>query len=133
MHPTGRPGGNGNCDLRARQFEADKAVMSCNRRLLSLAGIIVALLSWAGPAHAYDFSRNLRPGDSGRDVRALQVRVAGWYPTGKPKRFLIDGAYGSQTDAAVRRFQRHDELEETGVADKKVFAILNALQDADGS
>ncbi|MGH2736236.1 MAG: D-Ala-D-Ala carboxypeptidase family metallohydrolase [Actinomycetota bacterium] len=107
--------------------------MSSHRRLLILAGLTAALLVCGGPAGAYEFTRDLQAGDTGKDVKALQVRIAGFYPTRDPESFSIDGTFGGQTEAALKNFQRRHELEQTAVADASVFELLNALQDADGS
>jgi zinc D-Ala-D-Ala carboxypeptidase len=99
------------------------------------AALIAALLLvGVGPARAYDFERRLNRGDKGRDVRALQVRMAGWFPADGKEHFALDGTFGSQTAAAVRAFESFYRLPNpNGVADGRTYAKLNALQDADGS
>jgi uncharacterized protein YcbK (DUF882 family) len=92
-------------------------------------GVMVAS-GLMGPAAAdYKFDRKLRPGMHGSDVNALQVRVAGWYPSTRQKRFYIDGAYGKQTKLAVERFQKHYSMKPTGIAYDRVFKKLNRLED----
>ena len=103
------------------------------KALLVFLGVLIALGSTAPTAGAYRFHRKLRPGMHGPDVRALQVRVAGWYPTSRQKRFYIDGAYGRQTKAAVKTFQNHYAMKATGVAYRRVFRKLNRLEDKDKS
>lgn len=88
----------------------------------------------ARPAWGYDFDRRLRRGARGGDVRALQVRVAGWFPADGKEHFALDGRFGTQTAAAVRAFESFYRFANpNGVADRATFAKLNALQDADGS
>ena len=99
--------------------------------LLVIAATVIGL--WAGPAHAYRWERSLRKGDRGRDVRVLQVRVAGWFTGDKFETFHIDGSFGGKTVRAVKAFERAYGLEVDGVARKDTFAILNKLQDDNGS
>jgi hypothetical protein len=105
------------------------------KRLLhrALPAAAIALALAASPAAAYPFKETLRKGDRSWAVRALQIRVAGWYPGVKLDTYKIDGHYGSQTVAAVKAFEESHDLEVDGVADKKVFAALEMLQDPDGS
>jgi zinc D-Ala-D-Ala carboxypeptidase len=99
-------------------------------------GAVVAALVFAAarPAAAYEFDRRLQSGDQGRDVQALQVRVAGWFPADGKEHFALDGNFGSRTAAAVRTFESFYGIPDpNGVADAKTYAKLNSLQDADGS
>lgn len=79
----------------------------------------------------YTWDRTLSRGDSGTDVRRLQVRVAGWAGYADP--VGIDGVYGPETEAAVERFQRGYGLSADGVAGPRTFDRIYALQDADCS
>lgn len=96
-------------------------------------GALVAVASVMPAAGAYKFDRKLRPGMQGKDVKALQVRVAGWYPTRRQKRFYIDGAYGKQTTQAVKHFQNYYGMKATGIAYRRVFRKLNRLEDKNRS
>jgi hypothetical protein len=59
--------------------------------------------------------------DRGRRVRALQRALNDLgYRAGQP-----DGVYGSQTVAAVRRFQREASLPEDGIAGQRTLQALN--------
>lgn len=93
------------------------------------AGLVIA----SAPAQAYEFTHPLRQGRKGRDVRALQVRVAGWFGRGDKTRFLIDGDFGPRTMRAVRAFQRHYGLKVDGVAGPSTFKVLRRLEDKNGS
>ncbi|MGI8707622.1 MAG: peptidoglycan-binding domain-containing protein, partial [Actinomycetota bacterium] len=86
-------------------------------------------LASAAPASAYNFKRSLSAGDSGPAVRALQVRIAGWYPNEEHKAFYLDGQYDRMTKVAVANYQKHNGLSPTGVANESVFVALNRLQD----
>ena len=128
--PSGR-----NCDSRVGYLEADKMVMGASIRKTAVvcALALSCALASAAPASAYDFKRTLTFGDSGPDVRALQVRIAGWHPGDEQKAFNLDGRYGGMTKNAVTRYQKRHGMKETGTANKALFAALNQLQDADGS
>ena len=104
------------------------------RRALGAATAALACTLVLTPAaHAYEFARALKAGDEGPDVRALQTRVAGWFPRDDQTPMGIDGAFGRKTARAVKAFERFHELPVDGVAGSEVFEILNALEDEDGS
>ncbi|MDQ3956398.1 MAG: D-Ala-D-Ala carboxypeptidase family metallohydrolase [Actinomycetota bacterium] len=97
-----------------------------------VAGVMCVLGSSA--AHAYDWPRKLNKGDKGKHVQALQVRVAGWFPSWNKRRFGIDGSFGDQTAEAVRRFEKNYGIRNpNGVASGSTFKVLNRLADPDGS
>jgi zinc D-Ala-D-Ala carboxypeptidase len=108
-------------------------------RKLHAAAVVVCVACALQPlpaerAAARGSLRAVKPGDSGRSVRRLQVRVAGWFP-GSSRRvhFALDGAYGGHTIAAVKAFQRHHGLVADGIAGSSTMAVLRRLTDADGS
>ena len=84
-------------------------------------------------AQARQFDRRLKPGAKGSEIRALQVRIAGWYPTNRQETFRIDGSYGDQTRATMKAFEAAYGRPVNGVASKDDLRILNKLQDPDGS
>jgi zinc D-Ala-D-Ala carboxypeptidase len=99
---------------------------------LALPGAAIATVVAAPPAHAdgcYAWNRTLLPGRSGEDVRQLQIRVAGWAAYRDIVR--IDGIYGPETAAAVRRFQAAYGLRVDGIAGPQTFARIYDLQDDD--
>ncbi len=67
------------------------------------------------------FSRTLKLGLSGEDVRKLQDALTqlGYNPG------AIDGIFGSQTQAAVRTFQRDKGLVQDGIVGPATAAALN--------
>jgi hypothetical protein len=102
------------------------------------AGVLVSLalgltLAAAPAASAYEFTRPLKSGDEGPDVRALQTRVAGWFPRDDQTPMGIDGAFGRKTARAVKAFQRARGMTADGIAGTAVFEALNKLEDDDGS
>ncbi|NHD16667.1 MULTISPECIES: D-Ala-D-Ala carboxypeptidase family metallohydrolase [unclassified Actinopolyspora] len=105
--------------------------------LLGAFALSLGLASGAGlvepaPAAAdscYTWGQTLSRGDSGSDVRELQVRVAGWAASGDPVN--IDGVYGPETANAVERFQRGYGLSVDGVAGSETYGQIYALQDGD--
>ncbi|NES15172.1 MULTISPECIES: D-Ala-D-Ala carboxypeptidase family metallohydrolase [Micromonospora] len=99
---------------------------------LALPGAAIATVVAAPAAHAdgcYTWKRTLSQGRSGDDVRQLQIRVAGWAAYRDIVR--IDGIYGPETAAAVRRFQAAYGLRADGIAGPQTFAKIYDLQDND--
>ncbi len=97
-----------------------------------VAGLSVSGL--AGSAQADGWPTRLAKGAKGENVRRLQTRVAGWYPSHDRVRFHIDGSYGEQTATAVERFEQHYGIRNpNGVATRPTFRILKRLGDDDGS
>ena len=95
------------------------------------AAVIVAV---AAPAvQAKTFDRRLKPGADKSDVRALQVRIAGWYPTKSRRTFTINGSYSRQTKAAMRAFEAAYGRPVNGIASKMDLQILNNLQGRKGA
>lgn len=74
-----------------------------------------------------DTIKTLRQGDSGLSVKWLQesLMLAG-YDVGSKG---ADGVYGKATKAAVEEFQRAEGLKADGIAGKKTFAALTALDE----
>ena len=110
--------------------------MAVGRRyapILAMVCAVAVALMGASPARAYEFKRTLRRGDTGRDVKMLQIRVAGWYPESGKQYFSLDGEFGPGTAAAVNAFKTFHGLRANGVADRSVFRILENLQDPNGS
>jgi peptidoglycan hydrolase-like protein with peptidoglycan-binding domain len=96
-----------------------------------LGGLLVAAIP--DFAEAYEFKRPLAPGDTGADVRALNVRIAGWYPNNQQGRFYVNAKYGKRTAKAVSEFEAFHGLPADGVAGPEVFELLDTLEDQDGS
>jgi zinc D-Ala-D-Ala carboxypeptidase len=103
------------------------------RFVLLIALVMAALVVASSPAFAYTFTRDLRPGDTGPDVKALQIRIAGWYPKADQTQLALDGDYGPTTSAAVKAFQEFYGLSPDGVAGPATFAVIDGLEDDDGS
>ncbi|MGR6317591.1 D-Ala-D-Ala carboxypeptidase family metallohydrolase [Micromonospora soli] len=99
---------------------------------LALPGAAIATVVAAPAAHAdgcYTWNRNLSQGTSGEDVRQLQIRVAGWAAYRSIVR--VDGKYGPETAAAVKRFQSAYGLRVDGIAGPQTFGKIYELQDDD--
>ena len=107
--------------------------MGLKRLATSLVGALLVCVSSAGPAAAYEWPKALKAGDKGSDVRALQTRVAGWFPAKDRTLFEIDGIFSAQTEAAVVAFQDHYGLIADGAAGPATFAVLDLLEDEDRS
>jgi zinc D-Ala-D-Ala carboxypeptidase len=105
--------------------------VSVKRVAFCVVALLVVVSS--APAAAYPFSRILEEGDRGRDVLALEVRVAGWYPSNAQEALLINRRFGRRTKIAVAALQRHYGLAVDGIAGSATFSVLNSLQDKNGS
>ena len=100
--------------------------------VVAVTAMTVVVLA-AAPVHAIEFKSPLRPGDVSGEVRALENRIAGWFPKADQTVFAIDRRYDDQTRWAVARFQRHYGLEDDGIAGRDVFEVLDRLEQSDGS
>lgn len=93
---------------------------------------LVTQLLLVAPAAAYQWPDGvLQEGDKGPAVKALQVRLAGWYPYKNKTLFEIDGAFSEQTRVALEAFQTHYELDVDGIAGPSTFKAMNVLEDPD--
>ncbi|MPY97434.1 MAG: hypothetical protein GEU97_05445 [Actinophytocola sp.] len=110
-----------------------------SRRGLFRVGAALAItagvgLALPGTALAYNWTRTMRRGDSGSDVRELQIRVAGWAADSPSRTYVsVDGAFGPNTEAAVKRFQTGYGLTADGIAGPQTQNVLNWLEGSDGS
>ncbi|OYD06740.1 D-Ala-D-Ala carboxypeptidase family metallohydrolase [Paludifilum halophilum] len=102
--------------------------------VLFAMALVVPMLAAPSQAEAYDWGRTLSRGDSGSDVRELQIRVAGWAADSPSQTYVsVDGQFGPGTEAAVKRFQRAYGLSVDGVVGPETQRALNNLEDSDGS
>lgn len=92
---------------------------------------ILSVTSGTANAAGYQWSRTLRKGSSGDDVRQLQIRVGG-YP-GYDSALTIDGQFGPRTHAAVARFQKAYGLADDGIFGPASRAKMNSLQSGDNT
>ncbi len=119
------------------QAPTEKAGLS--RRSILAGALVVPTaaalgVATAAPAAAYNWSRVLRQGMSGNDVRELQVRVAGWAAGSAAKVFLaVDGVFGAATHNAVRRFQASYSLGVDGIVGAQTQSRLNWLEGSGNS
>jgi len=106
------------------------------RKKLILLGVAIGLIAVLPnvEAFAYNWTRTMRKGSSGNDVKEVQIRVAGWASDSpSQKNIKIDGIYGEETKAAVIRFQKAYGLTPDGIVGPDTQAKLNELEDMDGS
>lgn len=104
-----------------------------NRRaVLRAAGVLAAGVPLLGAG--FPWTRELRVGSTGADVRELQIRVAGWAADAPARTYVaVDGEFGPATEAAVVRFQRAYGLGANGVVARETHDALNALESTDGT
>lgn len=105
-----------------RHVVADAATAP-QRRLLVRGGLAAAAMVGIGvvaPTSAFAALPTLRRGSRGTAVKTLQSRLrALGYSVG-----AVDGIFGSQTDSAVRAFQRRKRLVADGIVGAKTWAAL---------
>lgn len=103
------------------------------RRVLSLL-LAVVLLGSIGTIAAVQsgddsVSTLSKMGSRGDEVRRIQQKLKNWgYYTGS-----VDGIYGSQTQNAVRKFQRDNGLTVDGIAGPKTLSYLGITSGGSGS
>jgi hypothetical protein len=95
--------------------------------------LILGLVVLVPDSWGHEFKRVLRRRSHGKDVRALEKRVAAWFPSAQRTRLVIDRYFGARTERAVKRFQRHYDLTVDGIAGPQTFRKLASLEDRDGS
>lgn len=99
---------------------------------VAAGALAVPLLSSA--AQAYSWTRTMQQGQTGADIKELQIRVAGWAADSASHTYVaVDGDFGPGTLAAVKRFQSAYGLSVDGVAGPATQSKLNALESSDGS
>ena len=103
------------------------------RRVLSLM-LAIVLLGSIGTIAAVQsgddsVSTLSKMGSRGDEVRRIQQKLKNWgYYTGS-----VDGIYGSQTQNAVRKFQRDNGLTVDGIAGPKTLSYLGISSGSSGS
>lgn len=79
--------------------------------------ILICILSFIFPTDAYALSKK---GSRGSEVRNIQSRLRSWgYNVG-----AVDGIYGAKTEAAVKQFQRNNNLTPDGIAGPATLAKI---------
>ena len=122
-------------DVKDTLARADILKMGRSMRRVMLGVLFVVFVNsvFAASASAYPFDRTLRRGVKGPDVRALQLRVAGWYGKSDQTPLGLDGHFVPATATAVRAFQKLYGLSPDGIAGPATFAVLDGLEDTNGS
>lgn len=72
------------------------------------------------PAGGIITDRTLRRGDEGNDVRVIQEAL-----NKKGAKLVVDGKYGSGTEAAVREFQKRSQVTADGVVGPETRKLLS--------
>lgn len=103
------------------------------RTWVLLMCLAVALACFPSIALAGKFARPLNRRDRGADVKALEIRVAGWFSHHNQTQLPVNHYFGHRTSVAVRHFKNHYGLKSNGVAGRDVFEVFRRLQSKDGS
>ena len=79
--------------------------------------ILLCIFSLFVPGNVYALSKR---GSRGNEVRNIQSRLSSWgYNPG-----AVDGVYGPKTEAAVKKFQRNNNLTPDGIAGPATLAKI---------
>ena len=111
----------------AKYTDSDKYLRRGDILVTRTQGHTVVVLSNGSKAGSDDdpVTGELRRGDSGPEVKAMQQRLLKWKPDCLPE-YGADGDFGKETEDAVKAFQRSAGLKETGVYDAATGAALMA-------
>lgn len=111
----------------AKYTDSDKYLRRGDILVTRTQGHTVVVLSNGSKAGKDDdpVTGELRRGDSGHEVKAMQEGLLKWKPDCLPE-YGADGDFGKETEAAVKAFQRSAGLKETGVYDAATGAALMA-------
>jgi peptidoglycan hydrolase-like protein with peptidoglycan-binding domain len=86
---------------------------------------VVGDITWLNIDEADNSNPTIRRGSTGNPVRRAQKRLTlGGYDTKG-----VDGIFGADTEAAVKRFQRDRRLTADGVVGPRTWAEIDALGD----
>lgn len=86
-------------------------------RIIAAVAVVVCVAVFALPMAS---GASYRKGDTGQMVTQIQTRLKNWgYYTGE-----VDGIFGSQTESAVRYFQKRNGLTVDGIVGRQTLAAL---------
>lgn len=86
-------------------------------RIIVAATVVVCIAVFVFPIAS---GASYRKGDTGQMVSEIQTRLKNWgYYTGE-----VDGIFGSETDKAVRYFQKRNGLTVDGIVGRQTLAAL---------
>ena len=93
-------------------------ILTASLSLLLMLSPMINAAAAAGSIPVFD--RELKQGDEGEDVRALQERlqVLGYFSGS------VDGRFGPDTGEALAEFQRQNGLLASGMLDEITFGVL---------
>ncbi|MDR2635160.1 MAG: spore cortex-lytic enzyme [Clostridiales bacterium] len=107
---------------KKRKFGKNQAVLTAIILVLALSVAAVCVSAGNSPSgfNTAEAAAVIKKGSSGNDVKTVQTKLKGWgYYTG-----VVDGIFGSQTEAAVKYFQRTNKLTADGVVGAKTAAAM---------
>ena len=110
----------------AKYTDSDKYLKRGDILVTRTQGHTVVVLSNGSKAGKDDpVTGELKRGDSGEAVKALQQLLMKWNPDCLPE-YGADGDFGKETEDAVKAFQASAKLKETGIYDAATEAALKA-------
>jgi len=111
----------------AKYTDSDKYLRRGDILVTRTQGHTVVVLSNGSKAGKDDapITGDLKRGDEGPEVKALQALLLKWKPDCLPE-YGADGDFGRETEDAVKAFQKSAKLKETGIYDQATEAALLA-------
>lgn len=99
------------------------------RKKILTAILLLAIFAILLGISKYSVQALSKYGSRGSEVRQIQTKLKNWgYYKGN-----VDGIYGSQTQAAVKSFQRKNGLSVDGIAGPKTLAAMGIMNSSGGS
>jgi hypothetical protein len=111
----------------AKYTDSDKYLRRGDILVTRTQGHTVVVLSNGSKAGKDDapITGDLKRGDEGPEVKALQALLLKWKPDCLPE-YGADGDFGRETEDAVKAFQKSAKLKQTGIYDQATEAALIA-------
>lgn len=99
------------------------------RKKIYTAILLLAIIAILIGISRYSVQALSKYGSRGSEVRQIQTKLKNWgYYKGN-----VDGIYGSQTQSAVKAFQKKNGLKVDGIAGSKTLAAMGIMSSSGGS
>lgn len=99
------------------------------RKKIFITILLLALITILIGISKYSVQALSKYGSRGNEVKQIQTKLKNWgYYKGN-----VDGIYGSQTQSAVKAFQKKNGLTVDGIAGKKTLAAMGIMNSSSGS
>lgn len=114
--------------LTNNKINQKKGGIRMKRKKIYAAILCLAIIAILVGISRYSVQALSKYGSRGEEVRKIQTKLKNWgYYKGN-----VDGIYGSQTQAAVKSFQRKNGLSVDGIAGPKTLAAMGIMNSSGG-